>query len=280
MQVQRCQNALASRIDIVGTRISVVTMPIVLTAIESWLSERNGRCILCRDVHGVIRARTDRALHAVNESADLVTPDGMPLVWTAKLFGNPHISRVCGPDLMLAVIERGLTLGWKHYFYGSSPQVLEALLRELASMFPGMKVVGSFSPSYRAQTEEEENAACDRIRTSGADCVWVGLGSPKQDYWVARNAKRCGGAVLFAVGAAFDFHAGTVCRAPVWMQKRGVEWVYRIFKEPRRLWRRYLVTVPQFIVLAFAQTVKFNVFGVSRYKIKFKVPSGAGSGKA
>ncbi len=252
------------RLNIAGTKVSVVTMPVVLAAIERWLSERSGRYIVCRDVPGVIRARTDSSLHAIHERAGFVTPDGAPLVWTAKLLGCRDVSRVCGPDLLSAAAERGVALGWKHYFYGSSPNVIENLTRELRAKFPGITVVGSYSPPFRTTTAEEDDLACERIRASGADLVWVGLGSPKQEYWMADNAQRCGGAVLIGIGAAFDFHAGTVTRAPSWMRERGLEWAYRLFQEPQRLWRRYLVLAPQFILYASVDVAKSNLTKLTR----------------
>jgi N-acetylglucosaminyldiphosphoundecaprenol N-acetyl-beta-D-mannosaminyltransferase len=243
------------RIEIVGTKVSVVTLPDVLRTFESWITDRSGRYVVCRDVHGVIRARNDKSLQATQERADIVTPDGVPLVWTAKLLGCRDIARVCGPDLLLASVERGIKLGWRHYFYGGTPETVERLEQRLKSKFPDMNVVGRYSPPFRPTTPEEDEQACERIRACGADFVWIGLGSPKQEFWMADNTHRCGGAVLVGVGAAFDFHAGTVARAPKWMRESGLEWAHRLIKEPRRLWRRYFATAPQFVLYASTQVV-------------------------
>jgi N-acetylglucosaminyldiphosphoundecaprenol N-acetyl-beta-D-mannosaminyltransferase len=252
-----------SRVWITGTPVSIASLPRVLSVLEVWVREKSERYIVCRDVHGVIRARSDSRLHDIHENADIVTPDGMPLVWTAKLLGHTEISRVCGPDLLAAVCGHGVNLGWRHYFYGSAPDVVEKLVRNLKARFPGMKVVGTYSPPFRGLSPEEAELACRKIRSSQADFVWVGLGSPKQEFWMADNVRRCGGAVLVGVGAAFDFHAGTVKRAPNWMRSSGFEWAHRLFREPRRLWRRYLVLAPQFVLYASAEIASVKLAELS-----------------
>ena len=244
-----------ARVRIAGTPVSIASLPRVLSVLEDWVREKSERYIVCRDVHGVIRARGDPHLHNIHERADIVAPDGMPLVWTAKLLGHTEISRVCGPDLLPAACGHGVNLGWRHYFYGGTPDVVEKLARALEARFPGMKVVGTYSPSFRSLSPEEAEVACRKIRSSQADFVWVGLGSPKQEFWMADNVRRCGGAVLVGVGAAFEFHAGTVKRAPDWMRSSGFEWAHRLIREPRRLWRRYLVLAPQFALYASAEIV-------------------------
>jgi N-acetylglucosaminyldiphosphoundecaprenol N-acetyl-beta-D-mannosaminyltransferase len=252
------------RLNIAGTEVSIVTLPYVLNTLERWIADRSGRYVVCRDVHGIILARRDERFREIHEGADLVTPDGMPLVWTAKLLGCREISRVCGPDLLPAAAGRGVGLGWKHYFYGSSPDVVEKLVRKLEARFPGMTVVGTYSPPFRASTAAEDGLACENIRGSGADLVWVGLGSPKQEVWMADNVGRCGGAVLVGVGAAFDFHAATVARAPDWMRRSGLEWAHRLIQSPRRLWRRYLVMAPQFVMYASAEIARVKLTELSR----------------
>jgi N-acetylglucosaminyldiphosphoundecaprenol N-acetyl-beta-D-mannosaminyltransferase len=245
-----------SRVRIAGTPVSIASLPRVLSVLEGWVREKSERYIVCRDVHGVIKARSDLRLHDIHENADIVAPDGMPLIWTAKLLGHTEISRVCGPDLLAAACGHGVELGWKHYFYGGAPDVVEKLARNLEARFPGMKVVGTYSPPFRGMFSEEIELACEEIRSSQADFVWVGLGSPKQEFWMADNVRRCGGAVLVSVGAAFDFHAGTVKRAPDWMRHSGLEWVYRLSQEPRRLWRRYLILAPRFVIYAGIEVAK------------------------
>lgn len=193
-------------------------------------------------------ARHDESLTALLERADLNLPDGMPLVWIArKRLGLAYmVDRCYGPDLMLSVLDHGRAAGLKHYFYGSSPEVVEALGARLAERFPGVEIVGLESPPFRPLTDEESDALVARVRTAGADVVWVGLGTPKQDIFVDAYRDKLG-AVLMAVGAAFDFHAGAKKQAPRWVQKIGMEWAFRLLAEPGRLWKRYLVGNTQFV---------------------------------
>jgi N-acetylglucosaminyldiphosphoundecaprenol N-acetyl-beta-D-mannosaminyltransferase len=167
-------------------------------------------------------------------------PDGMPLVWLARRHGLHLDDRVYGPDLTLAVCDLGRRPGLRHYLYGGTPEVVEGFAASLRQRFNGIEIVGAESPPFRDLTADEETAVVDRIAASGADIVWVGLGTPKQDLFVDHFASRIA-RPLVAVGAAFDFIAGTKPMAPAWMQRRGLEWLYRLGSEPRRLWRRYLV---------------------------------------
>jgi N-acetylglucosaminyldiphosphoundecaprenol N-acetyl-beta-D-mannosaminyltransferase len=227
----------------------------MLYILDGWVKERSGRYVVFRDVHGVVRARSEERLHKAHEAADVIAPDGMPLVWTSKLLGFSNISRVCGPDMLLAACQHGETLGWKHYFYGGAPDVVETLVMNLKLKFPKMVVVGTYSPPFRELTAEENENDCERIRASQADLVWIGLGTPKQELWMNAYAHKCGGAILLGVGAAFDFHAGTIIRAPVWMRNFGLEWAHRLVHEPKRLWRRYLVLAPLFVMYATHEVV-------------------------
>lgn len=207
-------------------------------------------------------ARHDVDLTALLNRADLNLPDGMPLVWIArKRLGLAHMQDRCyGPDLMLALLDRGRAHGLKHYFYGSSPEVVAALETNMRERFPGVEIVGAESPPFRALSAEESDELVARVRAAGADVVWVGLGTPKQDVFVDAYRDRLG-AALMAVGAAFDFHAGAKKQAPRWVQKIGMEWAFRLLAEPGRLWKRYLVGNTQF------------VWGVLRDKPELVTPS-------
>lgn len=186
------------------------------------------------------------ATAAMLDAGDLNLPDGTPLVWAARRAGIDTPGRVYGPDLMLDVLDRGRAHGLRHYLFGSTPEVLADLEAALRARLPGVEVVGSFSPPFRDATPAEEAEAVERILASGAQAVWVGLGTPRQDEWVARFRDRLP-VPLVAVGAAFDFHAGRKAQAPAWMQQCGLEWLFRLVTEPRRLWRRYLVGNPVFL---------------------------------
>jgi N-acetylglucosaminyldiphosphoundecaprenol N-acetyl-beta-D-mannosaminyltransferase len=192
-------------------------------------------------------ARRQPVLAAVLERGDLNLPDGMPLVWIARQLGLSHVrDRVYGPDLMLAVLDRGRACGLRHYLYGSTEDVVGRLAAQVRRRFPGVDVVGVESPPFRALTDAEEDALVARLRAARADIVWVGLGTPKQDIFVDRFRDRVD-AALVAVGAAFDFNAGTKPQAPRWIRRTGLEWLFRLTREPRRLWRRYLVGNAQFM---------------------------------
>ena len=184
-------------------------------------------------------------------SHGLVQPDGMPLVWLGRASGKT-VERVCGPDFMPALIEHGIRAGRTHFFYGGAPGVPEALAAQLSARYPGLRVVGTLSPPFRALSTDEEDAFIAQINAARPDYVWVGLGTPKQDLWLATNRSRLNAPVLLAVGAAFDFLAGRRRRAPLWMQRSGTEWIYRLAAEPRRLASRYTRANARFVQLLLA----------------------------
>lgn len=231
----------------------------VLRLLENWVLNARDRYVVMRDVHGVMLARKNRALHAAHEEADLVAPDGMPLVWVAQLSGNREISRVCGPDLLLAACEYGISRNWRHYFIGGAPGVAEKLKDRLTEKFAGIKIVGTQCPPFRALTAAEDQAVCAAIRSAEPDIIWVGLGTPKQEIWMANYRGKCGGAIQIGVGAAFDIHAGLISRAPLWMQSYGLEWAHRLLREPMRLWTRYLKLAPIFLIFALWELIKKQV---------------------
>jgi N-acetylglucosaminyldiphosphoundecaprenol N-acetyl-beta-D-mannosaminyltransferase len=191
-------------------------------------------------VHSLVEAQ-DRPELRMALTAGTVEPDGMPLVWLGRRSGV-HVERVCGPDVLPAVAEQGVALNRSHYFYGGAAGVPEQLASRLQKRFPGLRVAGTYSPPFRDLSAEEDREIVARINAARPDYIWVGLGAPKQDLWVAAHRDALDAPVLLAVGAAFDFHAGTRRRAPRWMQRAGVEWVYRLLSEPRRLGGRYTVT--------------------------------------
>ena len=203
--------------------------------------------------HTLVEASDNARLREMlNHEAAIAAPDGMPLVWVGRAMGR-RVGRVCGPDLMPLLIDRGQAQGARHFFYGGAPGVAETLASRLSARFPGMIVAGTHSPPFRPLTSEEDAAEVQLINAARPDYVWVGLGSPKQDLWIADHAARLEAAVLFAVGAAFDFHSGGLRRAPVWMQRTGTEWLYRLLAEPRRLLRRYTVVNARFVLLLARQ---------------------------
>lgn len=208
--------------------------------------------IVAANVHVVMTAYWQRSFQTVINGAALVTPDGMPLVVGLRLLGVKHQQRVYGPDLMLAWCDRAAQAGIPLYLYGGTKAMLNQLQQNLEERFPGLAIVGSHAPPFRPLTAEEEEEDRDRIRASGAAVVLVGLGCPKQEEWMARQQGKLQ-AVMLGVGAAFSFHSGEVSQAPRWMMAWGLEWLYRLTVEPKRLWQRYLVNNPAFLLLFFWQ---------------------------
>lgn len=247
--------------SVLGVPVSIVDMAAAIEVIDGWIAARRHEFVCLRDVHGVMACQDDPELLEIHRRAGMVAPDGVPLVWLGRLLGHHTIRRVCGPDLMPALCERASARGTRHFFYGGAPGVAESLAERLQARFPGLEVVGTHTPPFRPLSEEEDAAVVRKINESRADIVWVGLSTPKQERWMAGHLGRLEAPVMLGVGAAFDFHAGTVKRAPLWMQRSGLEWLYRLASEPRRLWRRYLVLAPRFVVL-----VALQLLGFSRYQ--------------
>jgi N-acetylglucosaminyldiphosphoundecaprenol N-acetyl-beta-D-mannosaminyltransferase len=244
---------MPERANILGVGVSLIDMPGALKEIESWIAARQPHYVCVTGVHGVMESYRDPGLRSIHNAAGLVTPDGMPLVWLSRLKGCPHVQRVYGPDLMLALCERSITTGYRHFLYGGTEQTLSALRERLNQRFAGLKVVGAFAPPFRTLSPEEDNHIVARIKSAAPDIVWVGLSTPKQERWMAEHVGRLEVPVLAGVGAAFDFHAGTKPQAPGWMRRNGLEWCFRLMTEPRRLWRRYLVNNPTFVYLVLLQ---------------------------
>lgn len=233
-----------------------------LDAIGRWISSGDRQYVCVSGVHGVMESQRDEELRRIHNEAGLVTPDGMPLVWVSRLKGFKGVSRVYGPDLLLACCERFLSQQCRHFFYGAAEGVAERLSQRLASRFPGLVIAGSFSPPFRALSAQEDDDIITMINATKPDIVWVGLSTPKQERWMKEHVKRINASVLIGVGAAFDFHAGVKPQAPRWMQRAGLEWFFRMITEPRRLGRRYMVNNPLFIINLFLQLA-----GIRRYEL-------------
>lgn len=237
------------KFDILGVRISAINIGIASAVIEDAITKRNKIYVCVCPVSTIMECRKDEnVLHSVN-SADLATPDGMPVVWLGRLSGNKDISRVYGPDLMLKICCASQKKGYRNYFYGSSPQVLEGLQKRLKILFPGLSITGLYSPPFRELSGEEDKEIIRIINNSNSDVLWVGLGSPKQDLWMRMHRDVINVPVIIGVGAAFDFISGSKKQAPKWMQRGGLEWLFRLICEPRRLWKRYLIGNVSFLYL-------------------------------
>lgn len=248
-----------SRYNVLGVGVSALTLErardLVLAAKAS---RKLGYVCLCT-VNGLAEARADAAYRRILNEAWLNTPDGMPLVW----LGPRGVERVYGPDLMLAVGDAGRAVGLRHYFYGGAEGVAPELARRLAARFPGLEVAGTWTPPFRPLTADEEAALAADIARARPDIVWVGLGTPKQERFMAEHGRTLEAGLLIGVGAAFDFFSGRVRQAPRWVQRSGFEWLFRLGTEPRRLAGRYLRTNPLFVLRVLAQKT-----GLKRYPIE------------
>jgi len=253
-----------SRVDILGVNVSTASLAEVARAMVTWATgprpDSGARYVCATSVHGLIEGVRDPDFRGILNAAGHVTPDGMPLVWFGKLRRRSEMSRVYGPALMKEVCRLTAGLRVRHFFYGGAPGVAEELRRRLETEFDGLQVVGTFSPPYRELTETELAEVAARINRTGADLVWVGLSTPKQERWIAAVRQQLHAGVIVSVGAAFDFHAGRVRQAPRWLQAAGLEWAFRLSQEPRRLWRRYAYNNPRFLWLALSQLVGLRKF--------------------
>lgn len=248
-------NKKIEKFCILGVKIPAIDMDDACLAVEEAILKEQKKYICVCPVSTIMECKkNEKVLRSVN-SADLVTPDGMPVVWLGKMSGYKNISRVYGPELMQNICGISAKKGYKHYFYGSSYDTLNKLEEKLSRKYPGLIISGSFSPPFRQLTEEEDNAIVEEINRSNADIIWVGLGSPKQDLWMHEHRGRINAPILIGVGAAFDFLAGTKPQAPRWMRDNGFEWLFRLVTEPKRLWRRYLVDCPLFIYYLLLDTI-------------------------
>lgn len=238
--------------SILGAHIDALSWDATLNCLLGWARARESRYVTICNVHVVVSASRDVAYREIINSADMATPDGAPVAWMLRRLGFIKQPRISGPDLMWALCARCVVEKLPVYFYGSTESTLAALEVRLRQALPGLVIGGLESPPFRPLTAEEDVAAVDRINASGAGFVFVGLGCPKQEIWMAAHRGRVH-AIMIGVGAAFDYHAGTIQRAPLWMQNIGLEWLHRLISEPRRLWRRYLVTNTLFVLGAVRQ---------------------------
>ncbi len=245
---------------ILGMRVDSTTYQEATSTIVGWAASATPRYVCIANVHMVMEAYDSREFAAVVNGADLVTADGMPLVWALRKLGLRDAQRVCGPELMPFVLqaasERGVPIG---FYGGSSPRFLKKLVAVIEEGFPGIEIAFAYSPPFRALTEEEDEKVAKSIAASGARILFVGLGCPKQEQWMAEHRSKLT-CTMLGVGAAFDFLAGIKPVAPRWMKRSGLEWLYRLASEPRRLWKRYLKQNPRFVTLILVQLAKLRRF--------------------
>lgn len=245
------QNPFVTR-PILGVQVAVSSYDEVVHHSLAWARERNSRALFFAAVHMIMETVDDPAFLLQLNQAGTVFPDGMPLVWALRALGESRAQRVCGPDATAALLAAAETAGVPVGFYGGSQAVLDALTGAVRLRHPNLNVAYAESPPFRALTPEEDSAIVERIASSGARLLFVGLGCPRQEHWIVEHLGRVH-AVMLAVGAAFDLIAGSKRRAPRWMQRCGLEWVFRFATEPRRLAKRYLKHNPRFVLMFLRQ---------------------------
>lgn len=232
--------------NILGVNIAAINMDWLLDFTQKNIGELSGDYMCVSNVHTTVTAYEDEAYKAVQNGGIMAIPDGGPLSTVGRKRGHEQMSRTTGPSYMGKILEISAAKGYRHYFYGSTQQTLDKLKDVLQNQYPGLEIAGMYSPPFRPLTEEEDKEIIDNINASGADFVWIGLGAPKQERWMADHQGKVNG-FMVGVGAAFDYFAGNIKRAPEWMQKCNLEWFYRLMQDPRRLFSRYFKTNTKFI---------------------------------
>jgi len=252
----------SARANVLGVGISAINLDVAVTAVAQALECKAKGYICVTGVHGISEAQQDPAFRAILNQAFLNTPDGMPTVWMGRWQGFHDMRRVYGPDLMERVCEFTRTRGYTHFLYGGAPGVAEALKNRLEQVFPGLKIVGTYTPPFRPLTQAEETELSRQVGQLKPDIIWVGLSTPKQEKFMAQHWQKLDATLFFGVGAAFDFLAGRMRQAPRWMQRSGLEWLFRLATDPGRLWKRYLKNNPAFIFRAFCQVARLRTYSL------------------
>jgi N-acetylglucosaminyldiphosphoundecaprenol N-acetyl-beta-D-mannosaminyltransferase len=251
-----------ARFNVLGTGVSALSLDAARDLVLAARGRKQLGYVCCATAYNTDLARSDLALRAAYNRSYLTTPDGMPLVWLGRWHGHRHITRVYGPDLMEAVCAAGRTAGLRHYFFGGDAGVAEQLREKLTARFPGLQVVGTHTPPFRPLNPDEAAALRADVAACQPDVIWIGLSTPKQEKFMAEYAPLLDAGLLLGVGAAFDFLSGRVPQAPRWMQRSGLEWLFRLGTDPRRLWKRYLLHNPMFVLRTLGQLT-----GLRKYPI-------------
>lgn len=266
------------RVDVLGVGVSAINLDDAVETIERWIEEGARNYVCVTGAHGVMECQRDEQLRQIHNNAGMVTPDGMPLVWVSRLLGRNRTRRVYGPDLMRRMAAISAQRGYRQFYYGGAPGVATKLCCALTERHRSLQVAGVLCPPFRELTAEEDREAVEVINSTRPDILWVGLSTPKQEVWMANHLGRINAPVMIGVGAAFDFLAGTKRQAPLWAQRGGLEWMFRLCSEPHRLWRRYAYIVPGFLILAGRSLIRRAILP-SRH-VSLGLPSKAGPAEA
>lgn len=251
-----------SRANVLGVGVHAIDLPSAVSIIESAVREGAKGYVCVTSVHGVMEAQRDPGYRDILNRSLLVTPDGMPTVWVGRIQGNSTMRRVFGPDLMLEVCRRSAETGIRHFLYGGKPGIAGELAESLRRRFPGIAVVGTYTPPFRPLEPSEHLALKSQMVATLPDIVWVGLSTPKQEKFMAANFERLPCKVMIGVGAAFDMHTGHVKDAPAWIKSAGLQWAHRLCQEPGRLWKRYLVNNSGFLL-----RITMQLSGITEYQL-------------
>lgn len=241
-------NTELTKCNILGVNVDVTNMQHTLEYLQNHLADIKGGYVCVSNVHTTVMSYEDKEYRDIQNHSVMTLPDGGPLSAVSRKRGFEKAERVTGPDLMGELFKVSEEKGYRHYFYGSTPETLELLKEKLQKDYPGLQIAGMYSPPFRTLTEEEDRQQTEMINETKPDFVWIGLGAPKQEKWMAAHKDRIDGLML-GVGAGFDYYAGNIKRAPRWMQKCSLEWLYRLLQDPKRLFKRYFVTNTKFIYL-------------------------------
>jgi N-acetylglucosaminyldiphosphoundecaprenol N-acetyl-beta-D-mannosaminyltransferase len=265
------ERSVLPSVEILGAKVHGPTMTQAIELIDGWITARE-RChsVVATGFHGLWVGHQDPAFRHMLNQADLFCPDGIAPIWLSRLHGRPLPQRLPGAELMEAFLRHAQKKRLRSYFYGDTDETLAILQARIRGRFPDAPIVGALSPPFTRLSDEEEAAHVELINASGADVLWVGLGCPKQERWIARNRARLTVPVAVGVGAVFRFHAGLVPRAPKWLGNAGLEWVWRLVAEPRKMWKRDLADGPRFVAAALADVVR------RRHAVRNPEPRGVG----
>ena len=250
------------RVNVLGVGIDALNMATAVERITRAATEGPGGYVCVTGVHGVMEAQRDSRLRQILNASLATTPDGMPMVWLGRMAGYRSMTRVYGPDLMLELCSASVARGLTHFLYGGTADVTAELSHRLRERFPGIRIVGSYAPPFRALSDDEERRLVTLLHDLRPDYLWVGLSTPKQERFMAQYQGRLPARVMLGVGAAFDMHSGRTKQAPRWMQRNGLEWLFRMLHEPRRLFKRYARNNPAFVLRVLEQKL-----GLRRYSI-------------
>lgn len=243
------------RVNILGVGVSAINMSMTLEIVDGWIERQDPHYICLTAIHSVMECYRNPELRRIFNTSGLTTPDGMPMVWLCRWKGFQQVERVYAVDLVLELCEHSIKHGYRHFFYGGRDWTSEGMAERLRERFPGLAVVGTCSRAFGPLTAEENAEVTRMVQSSRPDIVWVGLGTKRQELWMADNLHKLQVPVMIGVGAAFDFISGRKRQAPYWMQRGGLEWFFRLTQEPGRLWRRYLADNPLFVALLLTQAL-------------------------